>query len=140
MPHLSHVEPHMPWGPSGELPLFPGPITDQAQPLANVYHQASGYPDCWEPCHSSGRLRLLRNWIQDLSFSLPWKGDKAETGVPTLPQPSHPPPPLLPSSLTSQCGFFHRSSQSSSFPTNYHRARLAVQPSAVEAGGPGTVG
>ncbi|XP_048073824.1 integrin alpha-7 isoform X9 [Ursus arctos] len=39
-----------------------------------------------------------------------------------------------------KCGFFHRSSQSSSFPTNYHRAHLAVQPSAVEAGGPGTVG
>ncbi|XP_055250295.1 integrin alpha-7 isoform X3 [Moschus berezovskii] len=39
-----------------------------------------------------------------------------------------------------KCGFFRRSSQSSSFPTNYHRARLAVQPSAVEAGGPGTVG
>uniref|UniRef100_A0A8D1NUF8 Integrin alpha-7 n=1 Tax=Sus scrofa TaxID=9823 RepID=A0A8D1NUF8_PIG len=39
-----------------------------------------------------------------------------------------------------KCGFFHRSGQSSSFPTNYHRARLAVQPSAVEAGGPGTVG
>ncbi|VFV33205.1 alpha isoform cra_e [Lynx pardinus] len=39
-----------------------------------------------------------------------------------------------------KCGFFHRSSQSSSFPTNYHRARLAVQPSAVEAGGPGTAG
>ncbi|XP_070226436.1 integrin alpha-7 isoform X2 [Bos mutus] len=33
-----------------------------------------------------------------------------------------------------KCGFFRRSSQSSSFPTNYHRARLAVQPSAVEAG------
>nr|XP_012608354.1 integrin alpha-7 isoform X3 [Microcebus murinus] len=39
-----------------------------------------------------------------------------------------------------KCGFFHRSSQSSSFPTNYHRAHLAVQPSAVEVGGPGTVG
>ncbi|XP_066865550.1 integrin alpha-7 isoform X3 [Kogia breviceps] len=39
-----------------------------------------------------------------------------------------------------KCGFFHRNSQSSSFPTNYHRARLAVQPSAAEAGGPGTVG
>ncbi|XP_027397929.1 integrin alpha-7 isoform X3 [Bos indicus x Bos taurus] len=39
-----------------------------------------------------------------------------------------------------KCGFFRRSSQSSSFSTNYHRARLAVQPSAVEAGGPGTVG
>ncbi|XP_030876018.1 integrin alpha-7 isoform X3 [Leptonychotes weddellii] len=39
-----------------------------------------------------------------------------------------------------KCGFFHRSSQSSSFPTNYHQAHLAVQPSAVEAGGPGTVG
>ncbi|XP_021097197.1 integrin alpha-7 isoform X2 [Heterocephalus glaber] len=39
-----------------------------------------------------------------------------------------------------KCGFFHRSSQSSSFPTNYHRAHLAVQPSAMEAGGPGTVG
>ncbi|XP_067552964.1 integrin alpha-7 isoform X1 [Pseudorca crassidens] len=39
-----------------------------------------------------------------------------------------------------KCGFFHRDSQSSSFPTNFHRARLAVQPSAAEAGGPGTVG
>ncbi|XP_072602359.1 integrin alpha-7 isoform X5 [Vulpes vulpes] len=39
-----------------------------------------------------------------------------------------------------KCGFFYRSSQSSSFPTNYHRAHLAVQPSAVETGGPGTVG
>ncbi|XP_076710752.1 integrin alpha-7 isoform X4 [Callospermophilus lateralis] len=39
-----------------------------------------------------------------------------------------------------KCGFFHRSSQSSSFPTNYHRAHLAVQPSAMEVGGPGTVG
>ncbi|XP_074230752.1 integrin alpha-7 isoform X2 [Camelus bactrianus] len=39
-----------------------------------------------------------------------------------------------------KCGFFHWSSQSSSFPTDYHRARLAVQPSAMEAGGPGTVG
>ncbi|XP_045685555.1 integrin alpha-7 isoform X2 [Phyllostomus hastatus] len=39
-----------------------------------------------------------------------------------------------------KCGFFRRSSQNSSFPTNYHRAHLAVQPSAVEAGGPGTVG
>ncbi|XP_059539141.1 integrin alpha-7 isoform X2 [Myotis daubentonii] len=39
-----------------------------------------------------------------------------------------------------KCGFFRRSSQNSSFPTNYHRARLAVQPSAVEVGGPGTVG
>uniref|UniRef100_A0A3Q2IC17 Integrin alpha-7 n=2 Tax=Equus TaxID=9789 RepID=A0A3Q2IC17_HORSE len=39
-----------------------------------------------------------------------------------------------------KCGFFHRSSQSSSFPTNYYRARLAVQPSAMEVGGPGTVG
>ncbi|KAI2566178.1 integrin subunit alpha 7, partial [Homo sapiens] len=39
-----------------------------------------------------------------------------------------------------KCGFFHRSSQSSSFPTNYHRACLAVQPSAMEVGGPGTVG
>ncbi|XP_036108260.1 integrin alpha-7 isoform X4 [Molossus molossus] len=39
-----------------------------------------------------------------------------------------------------KCGFFRRSSQNSSFPTNYHRARLAVQPSAVEAEGPGTVG
>jgi len=85
MPHLSHMEPQMPWGPSGELPPSPGPVTDQAQPLANVYHQASGYPDCWEPCHSSGRLRPLRNWIQDLSFSLPWKGDKAEIGATILP-------------------------------------------------------
>lgn len=47
---------------------------------------------------------------------------------------SAPPPP------TSQCGFFRRSSQSSSFPTNYYRAHLAMQPSAMEAGGPGTVG
>nr|XP_045007857.1 integrin alpha-7 isoform X4 [Jaculus jaculus] len=39
-----------------------------------------------------------------------------------------------------KCGFFHRSTQSSSFPTNYHRAHLAVQPSAMEVGGPGTVG
>uniref|UniRef100_F7F2F2 Integrin subunit alpha 7 n=1 Tax=Callithrix jacchus TaxID=9483 RepID=F7F2F2_CALJA len=39
-----------------------------------------------------------------------------------------------------KCGFFHRSSQRSPFPTNYHRACLAVQPSAVEVGGPGTVG
>ncbi|XP_073863169.1 integrin alpha-7 isoform X6 [Macaca fascicularis] len=39
-----------------------------------------------------------------------------------------------------KCGFFHRSSQSSPFPTNYHRACLAVQPSAMEVGGPGTVG
>ncbi|KAM8801416.1 integrin alpha-7 isoform 2-T2 [Rhynchonycteris naso] len=39
-----------------------------------------------------------------------------------------------------KCGFFHRSSQNSSFPTNYHRARLAMQPSAVDAGGSGTVG
>ncbi|XP_013014698.1 integrin alpha-7 isoform X4 [Cavia porcellus] len=39
-----------------------------------------------------------------------------------------------------KCGFFHRSGQSSSFPTNYHRAHLAVQPSAMEVGGPGTVG
>ncbi|XP_045444009.1 integrin alpha-7 isoform X3 [Pipistrellus kuhlii] len=39
-----------------------------------------------------------------------------------------------------KCGFFRRSSQNLSFPTNYHRARLAVQPSAVEVGGPGTVG
>ncbi|XP_008254823.1 integrin alpha-7 isoform X4 [Oryctolagus cuniculus] len=39
-----------------------------------------------------------------------------------------------------KCGFFRRSSQSSSYPTNYYRAQLAVQPSAMEAGGPGTVG
>ncbi|XP_030100776.1 integrin alpha-7 isoform X8 [Mus musculus] len=39
-----------------------------------------------------------------------------------------------------KCGFFRRNSPSSSFPTNYHRAHLAVQPSAMEAGGPGTVG
>ncbi|XP_012587746.1 PREDICTED: integrin alpha-7 [Condylura cristata] len=38
------------------------------------------------------------------------------------------------------CGFFHGSSRTSSPPTNYHRARLATQPSAVEAGGAGTVG
>ena len=52
MPHLNYVEPHMPGGPSGELPPSPGPITGQAQTLANVYYQASGHPDCWEPCHS----------------------------------------------------------------------------------------
>ncbi|XP_076410156.1 integrin alpha-7 isoform X6 [Peromyscus maniculatus bairdii] len=39
-----------------------------------------------------------------------------------------------------KCGFFRRNSPSSSFPTNYHRAHLAVQPSAMEVGGPGTVG
>ncbi|XP_073939662.1 integrin alpha-7 isoform X4 [Castor canadensis] len=39
-----------------------------------------------------------------------------------------------------KCGFFHRGSQSSSFLTNYHRAHLAMQPSAMEVGGPGTVG
>ncbi|XP_037067836.1 integrin alpha-7 isoform X6 [Peromyscus leucopus] len=39
-----------------------------------------------------------------------------------------------------KCGFFRRNSPSLSFPTNYHRAHLAVQPSAMEVGGPGTVG
>ncbi|XP_051819301.1 integrin alpha-7 isoform X3 [Antechinus flavipes] len=39
-----------------------------------------------------------------------------------------------------KCGFFHRSSQGLQFATNYHRAHLAVQPSAVDQGGPGTVG
>ncbi|XP_074082551.1 integrin alpha-7 isoform X4 [Macrotis lagotis] len=39
-----------------------------------------------------------------------------------------------------KCGFFHRSSQGLHFATNYHRAHLAVQPSAADQGGPGTVG
>uniref|UniRef100_G3W6Y6 Integrin subunit alpha 7 n=1 Tax=Sarcophilus harrisii TaxID=9305 RepID=G3W6Y6_SARHA len=39
-----------------------------------------------------------------------------------------------------KCGFFHRSSQGLQFATNYHRAHLAVQPSAADQGGPGTVG
>lgn len=67
---------------------------------------------------------------------------RRETGrykVPLPPQPSHR-LPLSPSPSTSQCGFFHRKSPSSSFPASYHRAHLAVQPSAMEVGGPGTVG
>ncbi|XP_056653951.1 integrin alpha-7 isoform X4 [Monodelphis domestica] len=39
-----------------------------------------------------------------------------------------------------KCGFFHRSSRGRQFATNYHRAHLAVQPSAADQGGPGTVG
>ncbi|XP_074126196.1 integrin alpha-7 isoform X4 [Sminthopsis crassicaudata] len=39
-----------------------------------------------------------------------------------------------------KCGFFHRRSQGLQFATNYHRAHLAVQPSAADQGGPGTVG
>lgn len=65
----------------------------------------------------------------------PCKGASPEIKAPTS--------SIFPSSafpLISQCGFFHRSSPSSSFPTNYHRAHLAMQPSAMEAGGPGTVG
>lgn len=40
--------------------------------------------------------------------------------------------PSLTLSLPPQCGFFKRSSRKSRYAANYYRARLGLQPSAVE--------
>lgn len=141
-PYATFAEPCAPLGFMGNCPSPPPwdhrPSTCSGKCVSSV-DQASGRPDCWEPCQLF--LGEIDAWEKlALCSLLAWKGDQAEMGAPIFLQSSHPPPLLLPSSLTSQCGFFHRSSQSSSFPTDYHRARLAVQPSAMEAGGPGTVG